>query len=59
MFDYLIQVNLTTVNGMTLSEQVDPQNKKTVANVFFKVINTIFVVKIVSILGHGRHDVNH
>jgi hypothetical protein len=40
MFDYLIQIDLTTVNGMTFGNQIDPGIKKSVANIFFKVINT-------------------
>lgn len=38
MYDYLIQIDLTTVNGLTFKDQPkDGQPKKTVANIFFKV----------------------
>jgi hypothetical protein len=37
MFDYLLQVNLTVINGMEYNEGTDEkQVKKSCANIFFK-----------------------
>lgn len=36
--DYLIQIDLTTTNGLSLHHSDDRSQKVTIANIFFKVI---------------------
>jgi len=36
-YDYIIQINLTTVNGLSLPTENNQSNKLPIANVFLKV----------------------
>jgi hypothetical protein len=54
-YDYIIQINLTTVNGLTLKYE-ENQERLPIANVFLKVFNLKgLTLLIVLTLRHGWH----